>query len=145
MQRRRTHLGIFLAEQAAPTNGRSPQRLVVVHDVGDLTLRGVARALQHSFESGLEQNGQASPPEAVPLNLIGNDEVTGWSGMLPIQTGQSAWLGMGVTAAQPVVFDEHIVVRPMMLLTLSYDARLLDQPQADAFLCDVRKQLERFI
>lgn len=145
VQRRRTHLGVVFAEQTAPQNGRPSQRLAVVHDAGDLTLRGVARALQSAVEPGSGQNGQASPPEAVPLTLIGHNGATWWSGMLPIQAGQSAWLSVGATSAQPVVFDQRIVVRPTMLLTLSYDARLLDQSQADAFLCDVRKQLEHFI
>jgi pyruvate/2-oxoglutarate dehydrogenase complex dihydrolipoamide acyltransferase (E2) component len=35
-------------------------------------------------------------------------------------------------------------VRPTALLTLAYDARMLDQCRADAFLRDVKRNLEHF-
>ena len=39
---------------------------------------------------------------------------------------------------------EQIVVRPIALLTLVYDTRLIDQPRADAFLRDVVERVEHY-
>ena len=39
---------------------------------------------------------------------------------------------------------DRLAVRHTALLTLAYDARVLDQPYVDAFLCDVKRRLEQF-
>ena len=71
-----------------------------------------------------------------------------WLGVPLIGQPQSAFLGIGATVERPLVIDvsgvDRIVVRPTTVLTLAYDARVLDQCHADAFLRAVKERLECF-
>jgi pyruvate dehydrogenase E2 component (dihydrolipoamide acetyltransferase) len=55
---------------------------------------------------------------------------------------QSAILGVGAITNRPVVRDSQIVVRSMMILSLSYDHRIIDGAPAIRFLQDVKRLLE---
>ena len=67
--------------------------------------------------------------------------------MPPLQAGQSATLGVVAVRPRPVVMSQggadRVAVRPIARLVLAYDARVLGQCHADAFLNDVRASLER--
>jgi pyruvate/2-oxoglutarate dehydrogenase complex dihydrolipoamide acyltransferase (E2) component len=43
-----------------------------------------------------------------------------------------------------VVVDDAIAIRTMCYLTLGYDHRLIDGAVADAFMADVKHELEHF-
>jgi pyruvate/2-oxoglutarate dehydrogenase complex dihydrolipoamide acyltransferase (E2) component len=57
-------------------------------------------------------------------------------------------LGIGAPRARPLVLDggagARLAIRKAALLTLAYDARVLGQRHADAFLSDVKRRLEQF-
>ena len=57
-------------------------------------------------------------------------------------------LGLGAVHARPLVIADggvdRLAVRHAALLTLAYDARVLDQYYADAFLSDIKRRLEQF-
>jgi len=55
---------------------------------------------------------------------------------------QSGILGMHKIEKRAVVVDDHVVVRPMMYVALSYDHRLVDGAQAVGFLVRVKESLE---
>ena len=55
---------------------------------------------------------------------------------------QSGILGMHKIEKRAVVVNDHIVVRPMMYVALSYDHRLVDGEQAVTFLVRVKERLE---
>jgi len=55
---------------------------------------------------------------------------------------QSGILGMHAIKKRPVVVDDHVVVRPMMYLALSYDHRLIDGREAVGFLVRVKDCIE---
>ena len=55
---------------------------------------------------------------------------------------QNAILCMGRIAKMPVVRDDHIVIRSMMYLCVSYDHRAIDGSIAAQFLQHIRRQLE---
>ena len=61
-----------------------------------------------------------------------------------INPPESAILAVGQTIRKPVVVDEldDVAVRPMMLLTLSADHRVVDGVMAAKFLADVDKAIE---
>jgi 2-oxoglutarate dehydrogenase E2 component (dihydrolipoamide succinyltransferase) len=40
------------------------------------------------------------------------------------------------------VIDDAIAIRPMIILSLSFDHRLIDGALADQFMADIQKQLE---
>ncbi|TFK91744.1 dihydrolipoamide succinyltransferase [Polyporus arcularius HHB13444] len=59
-----------------------------------------------------------------------------------INLPQSAVLGMHAIKERPVVVDGQIVIRPIMVVALTYDHRLLDGREAVTFLVKVRDYLE---
>nr|GAT52580.1 dihydrolipoamide succinyltransferase [Mycena chlorophos] len=59
-----------------------------------------------------------------------------------INLPQSAVLGMHSIKDRPVVVDGQIVVRPIMVVALTYDHRLLDGREAVTFLVKVKEYLE---
>ncbi|KAF8146930.1 dihydrolipoamide succinyltransferase [Mycena galopus ATCC 62051] len=59
-----------------------------------------------------------------------------------INLPQSAVLGMHAIKDKPVVVDGQIVIRPIMIVALTYDHRLLDGREATTFLVKVKAYLE---
>ncbi|KAG8931406.1 2-oxoglutarate dehydrogenase complex E2 component [Tulasnella sp. 418] len=59
-----------------------------------------------------------------------------------INLPQSAVLGMHAVKDKPVVVDGQIVVRPVMVVALTYDHRLLDGREAVTFLVRVKEYIE---
>jgi len=131
--RRRIHLAIM--PMAGPVR--------IVHDAQELSLRGVSRA----FGRGPSGDPDAHALDDHTFTIVHFSQAL-WGGAPPIQGRRSAALGIGATQMRPVVVGaggaERIAVRSIALLTLAYDARVLDQCQADAFLRDLRYALERF-
>lgn len=59
-----------------------------------------------------------------------------------INPPEAAILAVGQIAKRAVVVDDHVVIRPIMTMTLSVDHRVLDGAIAAAFLRDVKRVLE---
>lgn len=57
---------------------------------------------------------------------------------------QVAILGVGTVVKRPVVVDDAIAIRPMMYLALSFDHRVMDGANADAFLRAIKERLEKW-
>ena len=74
---------------------------------------------------------------------ITNVGVFGVDGGTPIiNPGESAILCMGRAVAKPWVVEGEVRVRQVMQLTLSFDHRLVDGAEADAFMNVVKSTLE---
>jgi pyruvate dehydrogenase E2 component (dihydrolipoamide acetyltransferase) len=61
-----------------------------------------------------------------------------------INQPQVAILGMGTIEKRPIVIDDAIAIRTMCYLTLGFDHRLIDGAAADAFMADIKRQIETF-
>ncbi len=128
--RRRVHLAVV------PCDG-SPIRFVC--DAQDLNLRGLARGL------GGAPADHSIKDRTFTIADLG-DQVWGdpaaWAG------GGAAALGIGTVRARPLAIDDggadRLAMRHAALLTLAYDARVLGQHHADAFLRDIKRRLEQF-
>ncbi|XP_062605505.1 dihydrolipoyllysine-residue succinyltransferase component of 2-oxoglutarate dehydrogenase complex, mitochondrial-like [Saccostrea cucullata] len=59
-----------------------------------------------------------------------------------INLPQSAILGIHTIKKRPVVVDDQIVIRPIMILALTYDHRLIDGREAVTFLVDIKRAIE---
>ncbi|EJD48493.1 dihydrolipoamide succinyltransferase [Auricularia subglabra TFB-10046 SS5] len=59
-----------------------------------------------------------------------------------INLPQAAVLGMHTIKERPVVVDGQIVIRPIMVIALTYDHRLLDGREATTFLVRVKEYIE---
>jgi pyruvate dehydrogenase E2 component (dihydrolipoamide acetyltransferase) len=126
--RRRIHLGLI------GSNGR----LRIIRDAQDLNLHGLALASDRAPAGDVEGAEITFTVDGSGGNL--------WFITPTIGPGQSAALGLSATRACPVVVQEHgverVAIRPVALLALTYDARVLGPLQADAFLRDVKARLE---
>ena len=71
-----------------------------------------------------------------------------WGDSAPFASGGAAALGIGTVRIRPLAIDDEgvdrLAVRHAALLTLAYDARVLHQCHADAFLRDIKRRLEQF-
>lgn len=125
---------IDLAVVQSDHTGRTSRR--VIRRAAELNVQGLARALA------------AAPDEQTHATFtVAEAGTTRWSEMV-IPTGQSAILSLGGIEQRPLVVThagvDTIVVRPLALLALAYDARIVTAPQADAFLQAVKRQVEHF-
>jgi 2-oxoisovalerate dehydrogenase E2 component (dihydrolipoyl transacylase) len=139
--RRHIHLGIAVA---LPDGLITP----VVRQAQDLNLRGMARALAaaaHRARASALRPGEAS---GGTFTITNPGAGALWFGTPIISQPQSAILGVGAVRPRPLVVSDaggdRLLVHPTTLLTLAYDARVLDQCHADAFLRDLKRKLEQF-
>jgi 2-oxoglutarate dehydrogenase E2 component (dihydrolipoamide succinyltransferase) len=61
-----------------------------------------------------------------------------------INQPQVAIMGMGAIKKRAVVIDDAIAIRSMIMLSLSFDHRVIDGATADQFMADIQKQLENW-
>ena len=119
----------------------------VVHDAGEMSVVELARRIG-------ELADRARSGKLVPDDLAGGTFTitnTGSRGALfdtpIINQPQVAILGTGAIVDRAVVLEQEgektIVIRPMGLLALSYDHRLVDGADAARFLTDVKQSLGR--
>lgn len=107
-------------------------RWTVVADAGDLTARGVARALAGGAGAGVEAT----------FAVVSLTEGAGWQSAAPPLPGTAAALSVGAPARRLACWGDGVAVRALATMTLSYDARLVDQGRAARFLRALRKRLE---
>lgn len=122
--RRQVHLAIA---DIAPEG----LRWRVIPDAKDLSLRGLARALV-----------APSDASAATFALVSLATGKSWWSAPPPLPGAVATLILGAPERRAVVVGAGLGVRPLATLTLSYDARALDQQQALNFLEALRMRLE---
>jgi pyruvate dehydrogenase E2 component (dihydrolipoamide acetyltransferase) len=75
------------------------------------------------------------------LTNLGTYEIDGFTPI--INQPQAAILGVGRINPKPVAFEDKVVVRQMMTLSLSFDHRLVDGGPAARFLQRVKQLVER--
>ncbi len=122
--RRRVHLALANA-------GPEGLRWTLIADAGNLSLHGLARAL-----------GEPPGVGAATFALVSLAGGKSWWSAPPPLPDTVAGLTLGAPERRVVVVEGGLSVRPMATLTLSYDARALDQRQALDFLNELRTRLE---
>ncbi len=119
----------------------------VVHNAGDLSLAGLARAINDIADRA--RSGKLKPDElsggTFTITNIGSQGALFDTPILV--PPQAAMLGTGAIVKRPrVVVDENgnesIGVRSICYLPLTYDHRLIDGADAGRFLTTVKKRLE---
>ncbi len=68
----------------------------------------------------------------------------GLTGTPMIAQPQVAILGLGAIQKKPVVIDDAIGIRPIMVLALTFDHRIIDGATGFQFIERVRLNLEHF-
>ncbi|WP_129671277.1 E3 binding domain-containing protein [Candidatus Chloroploca sp. Khr17] len=124
--RRRLHLAVGLP-------GTVRYQWHLVHDAGDLNQRGLTRALAHQSVSALD--------EATFAVVFRPEGAAGWQGMPPLP---HCLVAVSVTppVRRLIVVNDSLAIRPVGVLTISYDARIIDEQLANTFLRTLCAHLE---
>jgi len=122
----------------------------VIKDAQDLSLRGIARAVNDL--SGRARAKKLQPEEVRDATFTLTNHGTGGSllAMPIINQPQTGILGTGAIQKRPVVVsdadgNDALAIRPMAYLSFVFDHRLLDGASADQFLGRVKETLERWV
>lgn len=144
---RRIHIGVAVALADGLI-------VPVIRDADEKNLQGLTRTVNDLAAQARE--GKLAP-DAVKGGTftITNHGVSGSLLGTPIlNQPQSGILGIGAIVKRPVVLssnasllpgaDDALVIRPMCYLNFTFDHRVLDGAQADAFLTAVKEKLENW-
>ncbi len=140
------HLGIAVAV---------PHGLVapVIRLADRLDLQGLAQALAALTAKAQTRRLQAADLEGSTFSITNHGSHGSMTGTPIIHQPNAAILGIGAVVKRPVVrggdsllpqANDAIVIRPMCVLSLSFDHRILDGAVADSFLAHMRDTLEQW-
>ncbi|WP_213996175.1 2-oxo acid dehydrogenase subunit E2, partial [Tepidanaerobacter syntrophicus] len=74
---------------------------------------------------------------------ITNSGIFGSSFFVPvINYPQSAILGIGKITKRPIIIENSIVIRPILIASLGYDHRIIEGSNAVKFLGEIKNNLE---
>jgi 2-oxoglutarate dehydrogenase E2 component (dihydrolipoamide succinyltransferase) len=152
---RRIHIGVAVALASGLI-------VPVIHDADEKNLQGLARAVNDLAERA--RSGTLAPDAIQGGTFTITNHGVGGSlvGTPIINQPQAGIIGVGAIVKRPVVrsgarggagsgpasllpsADDAIVIRPMCYLSLTFDHRVLDGAQADAFLTVVKETLENW-
>jgi 2-oxoglutarate dehydrogenase E2 component (dihydrolipoamide succinyltransferase) len=121
----------------------------VIRNAGDLSLAGIARAVNDLANRARTKKLQ---PEEVRVGTftLTNHGISGSLFAMPIiNQPQCGILGAGAIQKRTAVVtdangEDAIAVRPMLYLSYVFDHRILDGASADAFLAKVKDTLEKW-
>lgn len=114
----------------------------VVKNVDEKNLLGLARALNDIGERA--RNKKLTPDDVKDgtFTITNPGQFGGLIGTPIINQPQVAIMGVGAIKKRAIVIDDAIAIRPIVILSLSFDHRAIDGAVADQFMADVQKQLE---
>jgi pyruvate/2-oxoglutarate dehydrogenase complex dihydrolipoamide acyltransferase (E2) component len=114
----------------------------VVHKADGKTLVEIARERKRLVDAA--RNGGLSPSDLAGGTFsVSNFGSYGGDFETPIlNPPQSAILGIGQIVDEPVVRDGAIVIRPQMMLSMTFDHRLIDGAEAGRFRARLKAYLE---
>ena len=114
----------------------------VVRNAAEKNLQGLAHAINDLGERA--RTKKLLPDEVKDGTFtITNPGVYGaLTGTPIISQPQLAIMGMGGIKKRAIVIDDAIAIRPIIVLSLSFDHRVIDGALADQFMADIQKQLE---
>jgi 2-oxoglutarate dehydrogenase E2 component (dihydrolipoamide succinyltransferase) len=116
----------------------------VIKNAGEKNLFGIARTLN---DLGERARNKRLTPEDVrdgTFTITNPGPFGGLTGTPIINQPQVAIMGMGGIKKRAVVIDDAIAIRPIIMLSLSFDHRVIDGAVADQFMADIQKQLENW-
>jgi pyruvate/2-oxoglutarate dehydrogenase complex dihydrolipoamide acyltransferase (E2) component len=114
----------------------------VVKNVDQKNLLGIANAINDVGERA--RNKKLTPDDVKDgtFTITNPGQYGALIGTPIINQPQVAIMGMGAIKKRAVVIDDAIAIRPMIILSLSFDHRVIDGAVADQFMAEVQKQLE---
>ena len=116
----------------------------VVKDADEKNMLGLSRAIADVAERARHKQLKPEEVHGGTFTITNPGQFGAQFGMPIINQPQVAILGVGTIEKRPIVIDDAIAIRTMAYLTLGFDHRLIDGAVADAFMADIKHQLEHF-
>jgi len=116
----------------------------VIKHADEKNLLGLARALNDLGERARYKKLTPDDVKDGTFTITNPGQYGGLIGTPIINQPQVAIMGMGGIKKRAVVIDDAIAIRSMIILSLSFDHRVIDGAVADQFMADVQKQLENW-
>ena len=114
----------------------------VIKNADEKNLLGLAKTIN---DLGDRARNKKLTPEDVKdgtFTITNPGQYGGLIGAPIINQPQVAIMGMGGIKKRAVVIDDAIAIRPIIILSLSFDHRVIDGATADQFMAEVQKELE---
>lgn len=119
---------------------------LVVPSLKQVNTRGLAELTEMSKILGKKARESKLTPDEMQGSTftISNLGMYAIDGFTPIiNPPETAILGVGRIIEKPVVVEGQVEVRPMMVLSLSFDHRVIDGGASSRFLTDLKASLEK--
>src|SRR3989442_11044751 len=116
----------------------------VIRNADEKNILRLSRAIADVANRARSKHLKADEVHGSTFTITNPGQFGAQFGMPIINQPQVAILGIGTIEKRPIVVEDAIAIRTMAYLTLGYDHRLVDGAAADAFMADVKQQLENF-
>lgn len=116
----------------------------VIKNAGDLNLLGVARRLNDLIVRARSKKLKAEDIQGGTFTVTNPG---GWGSITSnpiINQPQVAILGIGAAVKRPVVVNDMIAIRPMMLMSLTFDHRVIDGEGGAKYLATLKEIIENY-
>lgn len=116
----------------------------VIKNAGDLNLLGIARRLNDLIVRARSKKLKAEDVQGGTFTVTNPG---GWGSITSnpiINQPQVAILGIGAAIKRPVVVDDMIAIRPMMLMSLTFDHRVIDGEGGAKYLATLKEIIENY-
>jgi 2-oxoglutarate dehydrogenase E2 component (dihydrolipoamide succinyltransferase) len=116
----------------------------VVQNADEMNFVGLARAIHRLAEAARSRRLTPADVRGASFTITNPGMFGGLMGTPMIAQPQVAILGLGAVTKKPVVVDDAIAIRPIMVLALTFDHRVIDGATGFQFLERIRANLEAF-
>ena len=116
----------------------------VIKNADEKNLLGLAHALNDLGERARTKKLTPDDVKDGTFTITNPGQFGAVIGTPIINQPQVAIMGMGAIKKRAVVIDDAIAIRSMIMLSLSFDHRVIDGATADQFMADIQKQLENW-
>ena len=134
--KKHVHLGIAVALELGLI-------VPVIRNADEMNFTGLARAIHTVAEKARTRGLLPADVRGATFTITNPGMFGGLTGTPMIAQPQVAILGLGAIQKKPVVVDDAIAIRPIMVLALTFDHRVIDGATGFQFLERVRVQLEQ--
>jgi len=116
----------------------------VIRNADERNMLGLARAIADVADRARARQLRPDEVQDGTFTITNPGLLGAQFGMPIINQPQMAILGVGTVEKRPVVIDDAIAIRTMAYLTLGFDHRIVDGAVGDAFMADIKHQIEHF-
>jgi 2-oxoglutarate dehydrogenase E2 component (dihydrolipoamide succinyltransferase) len=135
--KKRIHIGIAV-------NVEGGLIVPVIRNAGEKDLMQLARAINDLGERARTKQLTPDEVQGGTFSVTNPGQFGAVIGTPIINQPQVAILCMGGIKKRAVVVDDAIVARPIIMISLSFDHRIIDGAVADQFMADIQGQLENW-